>query len=210
MSDEPTIYTREELNGLTRVQLRQLAVNTYGMDNTKCAKTKAADLKDWIMEQQEGGGGGNNDSKQTRGGGGRGRPSAAGRKGRPSAAPPAQKGSGRGRGRPAARPEPEPEPEPEPQDDGGADGAEGGAEVDLSGIEERLDALGKAVDESDEELRAHVAEVSEIVADIQRNQFMQFGLLCDIRTSLYGEEDDLDARLDQLESEWEEGQNQGE
>jgi len=217
MSDEPTIYTPEELDGLTRVQLRQLAVNTYGMDNTKCAKTKAAALKEWILEQQEGkGGGGNSGGKQASrqasggGGGGRGRPSATGRRGRPSAASaPPKAGAGRGRPRTQPAPEPEEPEQPESQDDGGADGAEGGADIDLSSVEERMDALGKAIDEHDEELRTQVAEIAEIVADIQRNQFMQFGLLCDIRTALYGEDDDLDARLDALESEWEEGQNQG-
>jgi hypothetical protein len=211
MSDEPTIYTREELDGLTRVQLRQLAVNTYGMDNTKCAKTKAKDLKDWIMEKQEGGGGGNSEGKNAssgkkaggkKAGGGKSRPSSGGRRGRPSASTSAPKGGGR---RTRSRKPAEPEPEPEPQEDEGGEEGAAMADVDLSAIEERLDALGKAVDEHDEEVRPQLVELGETVADIQRNQFIQFGLLCDIREALY-EDDDLNDRLDALEAEWEEGQ----
>lgn len=219
MSDEPTIYTPEELNGLTRVQLRQLAVNTYGMDNTKCAKTKAKALKEWILEQQEKGAGGNSEGKKASSGkkasggkGGKSRPSSGGRRGRPSAssAAPPKSGGRRTRTRKPA----ETEPEPPHEDEGGEEGSEEAAavaEVDLGAVEERLDALGKAVDEHDEEVRPQINELAETVADIQRNQFIQFGLLCDIRTALYGEEDDLEARLDQLEAEWDEGQNdQGE
>lgn len=202
----PDQYTEEELKEKTRVQLRRLAVSTYGMDNKECSNTKSEDLIAFILDQQDGGGQedppkqekpseakGSKSSKK----GGRGLARRPGRSKKEDKKEDKKSSKGNGKGRSRAK-DPEPEPDPVPVGD-----------VDLSEITERIDAVGGTLDDNQNELKEELVSIAETLDDIKRNQFIQWGLLCDIYSG-ENAETDLDKRLDELDEEWEKGQTDDE
>jgi hypothetical protein len=166
-------YTEEELKGMTRVELRRAAIAVLGIDNKECSNTKSQDLIDRILA--ESGGGGSSKPKSS----GRAKASGGGTK---------AKSSGGGRGR--SKPEPEPDPEPEV------------VEGDLSVVIDRVDAVGKAGDENHEEVKELLGIIQEQQVEIQRQQFMLFGLMTDLY-KFTGEPDELEERMNELDAEWE-------
>lgn len=170
-------YTEEELKGMTRVELRRAAIAVLGIDNKECSNTKSQDLIDRILA--EGGGGG---------GGGDSKPKSSGRGGKGGSKPKAASGGGRGRG----RSKPKEEEEPPPAEDVG----------DLSVVVDRIDAVGKTVDESHTEVKELLEVIQEQQVEIQRQQFMLFGLMTDLY-KFTGEPDELEERMNELDAEWE-------
>lgn len=173
---DTTSYTEEELKGMTRVELRRAAIAVLGIDNKECSNTKSQDLIDRIVAEQ---------------GGGNGKGKAAGR--------PAAAAAGRGRGRPAPQDSGKEEPareeaRPAASKGGGGDGAIA-----------RIDVLGKTVDENQTELKEMLQQILDTQAETQRQNFQIFGLLTDLY-KFTGEPDELDARLTELDEEWD---NQG-
>lgn len=73
---------------------------------------------------------------------------------------------------------------------------------DLSVVVDRLDALGKALDESQETNKELIEGVLEGIADVQRQQYILFGLVSDIYKAHY-EPDEFEQRCEELDGEWE-------
>lgn len=70
---------------------------------------------------------------------------------------------------------------------------------------ERLDVLGSTVDENHTEIKEMLQQVLDNQAETQRQNFQIFGLLTDLY-KFTGEPDELEARLTELDEEWD---NQG-
>jgi len=105
--------------------------------------------------------------------------------------------AGRGRGRPAPQEEkPSEQPEGKPS---GREVSHGDAVIG------RIDVLGKTVDENQTELKEMLQQILDTQAETQRQNFQIFGLLTDLY-KFTGEPDELEARLTELDEEWE---NQG-
>lgn len=203
MSDEKQIYTSEELEEMSRVDLRKLAVKTWGMDNKECSGTKSQALREWIIEQQEAYEGGEEPPKKTskakssKASSSKASSSKSSGRPRPSAGKASPKAGARGRGR--AKPKDEPAEE--------APAAAG----DLGDLSERLDALGKAVDENHEEVKEALAssggealdEIKDTLENIRLSQYILHGLVADLYRNYY-EPEDLDTRVDELEAEFNE------
>jgi hypothetical protein len=166
-------YTEEELKGMTRVELRRAAIAVLGIDNKECSNTKSQDLIDRILA--EGGEGGGS------------KPKASGRGGKGGSKPKASS-AGRGRG----RSKPKEEEAPPPAEDVG----------DLGVVVDRIDAVGKTVDESHTEVKELLEVIQEQQVEIQRQQFMLFGLMTDLY-KFTGEPDELEERMNELDAEWE-------
>lgn len=195
MSDQQ-VYTKDELNEMSRVELRRLAVQVHGMDNKECSNTKSDELKEFILEAQEGGGGKKSSSKSSRS---KGRSSSKssgknGQSGRASAA------SSRGRGRSEAKKDEEQEQEA-PASTEGINIDFSAINIDFSAIEERLDAIGKTLDESNEGLAGEISEVKDQLTDVQRQMFLMFGLSVEMAKAVL-EPDEVDTCLAELEEEW--------
>lgn len=77
-----------------------------------------------------------------------------------------------------------------------------------NGVGKLVDAVGKAVDETKEELIAKSDDVLENIEHIMKQQFILFGLLCDIYKAV-DEPDVLEGRLEELEEEWNAQGNEG-
>ena len=170
------VYTKDELDGMSRVDLRRIAVQVHGMDNKECSNTKSEALKDWIMEQQEGGGGKSN--------------------GKTSKATAAAKSSSKSsRSSKASKTS---------TSKAKASAAPTEASGDLGTLIERVDAVGKGLDENQEEVKELLQQVSDTLTDINRQQFVTFGLLTDLY-KVHFEPDELDDRMGELEKEYEEG-----
>lgn len=194
MSDQQ-VYTKDELNEMSRVELRRLAVQVHGMDNKQCSNTKSDELKEFILEAQDGGGKKSSSKSSSRG---KGRSSSKsrgknGQSGRASAASSTSSGRGRGRSKPK-------EDEQEEQE---STASAQGINIDFSAIEERLDAIGKTVDETNEGLAGEISEVKDQLTDIQRQMFLLFGLNVEMAKALL-EPDVVDETLADLEKEWDE------
>lgn len=165
-------YTEEDLKGMTRVELRRAAIAVLGIDNKECSNTKSQELIDRIMAEQGGGGGSKPKGGGKRGGGSK--PKTSG---------------GRGRGR--SKPKEEPPPAEDPAEVG-----------DLGPVIDRVDAVGKTVDENHEATKELLDVISEQQVEIQRQQFMIFGLITDLY-KFTGEPDELEERMNELDAEWE-------
>jgi hypothetical protein len=175
MSDQ---YTQEELEGMTRVQLRRAALSILGIDNKEASNRKSGDLIAGILETQEGGG---NDKPKSRS------------KASSKASTKSKAGGAKTGGRSKAK----------PKEDQGGNGVGAGAD-DLI---RRIDALGKTVDENQEGLKEGLEEISAGIADIQRQQFFLFGLLSDVY-KMVGEPDELAERLEEMDQEWDQQGNE--
>jgi len=156
-------YTQEELQGMSRVELRKAAIATLKIDNKEASNTKSGDLIDRIIEMNGNGAG-------------------AGEK-----APPRKRTR---KSRKAAPEETTTEAAPSK-----------GKRASTNGVGKLVDAVGKAVDETKEELGAKVEEVLENQEHTMKQQFILFGLLCDIY-KMMEEPDVLETRLDELDKEW--------
>lgn len=174
-------YTREDLEGMSRVELRTAARNVLKVDNKAVSNEKSGDLINKILEAQ--GGGGEKKGK---------------------AAPAGRGGKTPGAGKAAPKEEPEetqeetPEEEPQPPKGKAAPGAP------VAGLKELrvgIDAVGKTVDENQGELK-------ELLAEIDRKLFIVFGLMTDVFKAV-NEPDELDGRLNELQEEWEGGDGEG-
>jgi hypothetical protein len=85
------------------------------------------------------------------------------------------------------------------------------AAVDLAptnGLGKLVDAVGKAVDDTKEELAAKSEEMMENLEHVMKQQFILFGVLCDIFKAV-NEPDELEPRLEELETEWDAQGNEG-
>jgi hypothetical protein len=171
MSDKK--YTQEDLKGMARVDLRRTAIAVLGIDNKECSNTTSGELITRILQAQEGGKGKSKDNGKQEGRG-RGR-AAAGR------APAA------GRGR-AAKEEP-------PQE------SAGGGDPSVDEVLRRIDAVGKTVDESTEELKSTIETLEADLTEARRQLYMIFGLLTDVYKAV-DEPDALEARVEELQEEW--------
>lgn len=174
-------YTREELDKLSRVDLRTLAVQKWGMSNRECSQKLADHIKDFILEKQEA----SQNGEET--------PAKAANKPKASkAAKPKSNGKGttpKGRAaKPAAS---------EPMDTSDQLKLAG----DFSEIVEKLDAVGKGMDEEMSEVKQLLTDVRDIVVDMDRKQFIAFGLLTDIYRLSF-EPTDLDERVAELQQEY--------
>jgi len=114
-----------------------------------------------------------------------------------AAAKAARPAAGRGRGRPAPQDAGKDEAPPERTASKGGGGGDGAIE--------RIDVLGKTVDENQAELKEMLQQVLDNQAETQRQNFQIFGLLTDLY-KFTGEPDELEARLTELDEEWD---NQG-
>lgn len=168
-------YTQEELQGMSRVQLRRAAIEVLKIDNKEASNSKSGDLIDRILETQ--GGGGDEEEKP-----------------KSSSKP---KSSGRGKARSSTK--------ASSRSSTKAKDDEPEASASSNGVGELVDAVGKAVDETKEELTAKVDEVLENQEHIMKQQFILFGLLTDVYKAV-DEPDALEDRLNELEEEW---SNQG-
>lgn len=164
-------YTQEELQSMSRVQLRRAAIEVLKIDNKEASNSKSGDLIERILEMGEGGG--NGSSKE-------------------ADKAPAKRASKRGSTNKASR----------------AAAAESAEPAHTNGLGKLVDAVGKAVDETKEELGAKVDELLENNAHIMQQQFILFGLLCDIYKAV-NEPDELEPRLEELEEEWNTQGNEG-
>jgi NACalpha-BTF3-like transcription factor len=206
MAEEKQIYTVDELEEMSRVDLRKLAVKTWGMDNKECSGTKSAALREFIVEQQEAYEGGDDppaksskskasSSKKTSSSKASSSKSSSSRS-RPSAGKASPKAGARG-GRGAKRAAPKDDDAP--------------PAVDSNGLSERIDLIGKTIDENHEEVKEALAsaggdaleEIKETLENIRLSQYILHGLVADIYRNYY-EPDDLDTRVDELEQEFNE------
>lgn len=114
---------------------------------------------------------------------------------------PASKPAGRGRaGKPAGRGRTaKSEPADEPAEE---------AAPAANGLGKMVDAVGKAVDESKEELSGKLEEILENQDHIMKQQFILFSLVTDIYKAV-DEPDALEARLEEIEEEWNNQGNDG-
>jgi len=169
-------YTQEELEGMSRVQLRRTAIETLKIDNKEASNSKSGDLISRIMEV---GSGEEEPPKKAA--------AAAAKRGTSKRAS-SRKSGGNGV-------------------DAAATSTESVA-VPTNGISKLVDAVGKAVDETKEELVTKVDGVLDQLDHIMKQQFILFGLLCDVYKNL-DEPDVLEARLEELDEEWNAQGNEG-
>ena len=74
-------------------------------------------------------------------------------------------------------------------------------EAPANGVGKLVDAVGKAVDETKEELSARLKDILENQEHMMKQQFILFGLICDIYKVDY-EPDVLEKRIEALDVEW--------
>ena len=114
-------------------------------------------------------------------------------------------GKGKGKAAPAAKakstPKAKPEPEPEPEAE-----EEQVEEVETGDSEGKIDALGQALDSMNEEVKAILDGITNTLRDIQKDQFMVYGLVANLFVISEGE-GALEERIKELEEEWEKQQS---
>jgi len=172
--------TKEDLDGMSRVQLRRAAMEVLGMGNKEATEMNSADLKAKILEAQEGGG-----------------------KKKGKAAPPPEEPK-KGRGKPAPEPEPEEEPEPEPEEEAPPPKGKVAASSETRTLTEILKvvhAVGKAVDELAQTVAERLDTQDEHLVEIERKLFHQLGLTENIFKGV-SEPDEFEPRIEALEDEW--------
>lgn len=162
-------YTQEELQGMSRVQLRRAAIEVLKIDNKEASNSKSGDLIEKIVEAS---GGGNGTAKAA------------------AAKTTSKRTSTKRNTRKAATQE----------------AAEPAAAT--NGLGKLVDAVGKAVDETKEELSDKAVEILDNQEHIMKQQFILFGLLCDVYKAV-DEPDVLEGRLEELEEEWNSQGNEG-
>ena len=79
---------------------------------------------------------------------------------------------------------------------------------DLSTVLERIDAVGKALDEGQEGTKEELEGIVDQLADIDKKLYILTGLNTDLYKAMY-EPDDLDPRIEELETEYEAEGNEG-
>ena len=161
-------YTQEELQGMSRVQLRRAAIEVLKIDNKEASNSKSGDLIERLVEASSGG---NGTAKAA---------SKAASK-RTSTKRTTRKAAAQETAEPAAA---------------------------TNGLGKLVDAVGKAVDETKEELTDKAVEILDNQEHIMKQQFILFGLLCDVYKAVE-EPDVLEARLEELEEEWNTQGNEG-
>lgn len=169
-SEETTIYTREQLEGMHRLQLRRVILG-MGHDPKKCGKEGITGLIDWVLELQE-------DSAQpekaaTKSNGRRGRKPAAPKEKQETESPKAAAG----RRVPPRRGKEETvvvdkslKDEPAGPPDKLLDGIAAGVDEVLT----NLDTLGKAFNENGQQL---MTEVGDLRVDIYQTKQLLFHLI---------------------------------
>lgn len=75
-----------------------------------------------------------------------------------------------------------------------------------NGVGKLVDAVGKAVDETKEELGTKLDELSENIEHIMKQQFLLFGVFTDVYKATAGGKEELEERLEELGEDWD---NQG-
>jgi hypothetical protein len=163
-------YSQEELQNMSRVQLRRAALAVLKIDNKEASNAKSMDLIERILEAE-----------------GNGNGSSAGKAAKETKKTTSGKRSTRKTNK-----------------------ASSDVEVNVpgNGVGKLVDAVGKAVDETKEELSDKFVEVLDNQEHIMKQQFTIFGLLCDIYKVL-DEPDVLEERLKELGEEWDTQGNEG-
>lgn len=156
---ETTTYTRDALDGMSRVELRTIAVKVLGMDNKECSNFNSEPLKDWIMEKQ---------GENAKGNG-------------KSSASSAAKATGKGR---ASKATTSKAASKERQSQ--AEDTSGSSSIDVSEVIGRIDALGKTVDE---DIKEELEGIKATLSSIERSQVMIYGLLEDVYKIHYEPDD---------------------
>jgi hypothetical protein len=185
MAEELPSYTREELDQMSRVKLRQTAVNC-GKSHREATNMESEAIKDFVMGKQEGGGGEKKAAKGGRKGKSNGKPATAKQRGKAKAAP-----------------------EPEPEDRGGE------AEAPAGELGDMLHKLGLGMDDGFKEmkecletLQAENEELRAEITEVQHAQFLLNGLVTDILSGQW-EPTDVKERVEELEGIWQEQQDEG-
>jgi hypothetical protein len=200
---EETIYTEDDLKGLSRTLLRKAARRVLGMSNRDVTSHKTDELKEMILEKQGGGSNGKSTRKSSK---------AAAKavkeetedtqeaaEEKPARSRRTRGSSSRStRGRRGKAKETEEAAAPEE--------SAAGVEVDLSGVEGKIDALGETVDANDAKATEAFEALQEQLAAIQKNQFIAFEIQCEIWKSLNDDPEELDGILKEIEEEYD---NQG-
>ena len=157
MSEEK--YTRKQLEEMNRLNLRRVCKG-HGMSSEECAKTDFDDLVNWVLEQQGDGGGSSKGKGKDKGkkddGGGKKPPARS----KPSGGPKGKdklKGRGKGKAKEEA---------PEESEAGGGELIGDRILAMLERLEEKIDTIGKAMDDNFDE---HNDAVNELRADVYAN-----------------------------------------
>ena len=184
MAEEMPIYTREELDQMSRVKLRQTAVNC-GKSHREATNMESEDIKDFVLSKQ---GGGDGEKKE-----------AKGRKGKSNGKPAAK---GRGKAKAA--------PPPEPEDTGNSETEVPEGELGdlLHKIGLGMDDGFKEMKELIEGLQSENEELRAEITEVQHAQFLLNGLVTDILTN-HWEPSEVKERVEELESIWQEQQDEG-
>lgn len=183
MAEELPTYTREELDQMSRVKLRQTAVN-YGKSHREATSMESDDIKDFILGKQ----GGSEDKK------------ASGRKGK-SNGKSATKARRKGK-------DPDPDPEPEEKDSGSDEtrGAAGKVSDLIHSLGLGMDDGFKEVKDLLESLQAENEELRSEILEVQHGQFLLNGLVTDILSGQW-EPKDVEERVADLEDIWQQQQS---
>lgn len=164
-------YSQEELQGMSRVQLRRAAIEMLKIDNKEASNSKSGDLIDRILEMGDGGNGNGSSKEEVK--------------------TTAKRGTKRNTRKTTAAKEETAEAMP------------------TNGVGKLVDAVGKAVDETKEELVSKSDDILENIDHIMKQQFILFGILCDVYKAGVDGPDALDARLEELEEAWNAQGNEG-
>lgn len=170
-------YTRDELDKMSRVQLRQTAVNC-GMKHREATNTKSEDIKEFIL-----GKGGDGESK----GRGKGKAKDKGN-GQSATAKPRGRGKGKGKAKDSGG-------DQSPPSD---DSAELIHKVGLG-----MDENHQAVMNELEELKEATSTLTDAVAELEHQLFLISGLTADILKTQWDGPEEVNERLGELEEIWE-------
>ena len=186
MGAETTEYTREELDKMSRTNLRRAAVSC-GMAHRDATKMESSDIKDYIMSKQ-----GDGEEKKSTGRAGKGAGKAA---------------TAKVKGR-KAKAAPEPVEEVEEVEEAEEE-AEAAAPVS-GGVAKLIHKVGLGMDDGFKELMAMLetmqAEQEEIKAAIQENAhslYLLSGLMTDVLKNDW-EPKEVDERIGEIEEAWQE------
>jgi FtsZ-interacting cell division protein YlmF len=199
MADKPDKQTREDLGKMRRVKLRELAV-IYGKSNTECSNAQSNDLIDFILAAQDG--------KKVVAKKGKEEPARG--KGKAEPEEDAEEEAPRGRGKTASEPEEEEEEAPrgrrgsrreEPEEEaprgrrGRREEPEAEEEEEKAGgaSDEKIDALGKTLD-----------EMGEQVTELRKSNFVIMGMLREVCAD-FMKKGEIDTMIEELEADFEKG-----
>lgn len=190
MATETQAYTREELDKLSRTNLRRAAV-ACGMPHRDATKMESSDLKDYIENKQGGGGG----EEKARGKDkGNGKPATAKVRGRKAKSAPAQ----------------DVEEQVEAEEERGSGNGETG------GLADMIHKVGLGMDDGFkeimgvvEDLQAKMEEQASEIHELRHTLYIVSGLTADVLKGDW-EPTDVDERVEELEASWQAQEDGGE